>query len=459
MNILAIHTSHDGALSIIKDDKFLVHAQIERFNHLVANTMPSLSLMLRLKKLGITFDKVIITFLTDSGHWRWENALKEYELINSKTEKIYGADKNHHLFHTYCAKATCGERKNMVVIDGHGSPLGKSRSVTTSNEKKFYEQETIFQNDKAILQEHNNIGSDYEEKTAEILGKKFLAFKYCGKIMALSSHGGPLQAFQKATEAKIKKIMPLSDVTYSGGVAQNVLANAQFFNYKNFKIDPLCTDQGISLGALNYYTGGKLKIPHPTYLGFEPDYEFLHYPTFKDYDIVDAAPEDICSLLRKEPVALFQGRSEQGQRGLGNRSLLMDGTHPQAVSIVNKIKHREWYRPFAPAILEEYASEYFDIKGSSPYMLYVFKAKKKLPNVTAIDGTSRIQTVSQKDNLHFYNLLSAFNKKYKIPFLLNTSLNLAGHTLVEDLNDLKYMLDYSPLKYAYLPDVCKLVIN
>ena len=69
MNILAIHTSHDGALSIIKDDKFLVHAQIERFNHLVANTMPSLSLMLRLKKLGITFDKVIITFLTDSGHW------------------------------------------------------------------------------------------------------------------------------------------------------------------------------------------------------------------------------------------------------------------------------------------------------------------------------------------------------------------------------------------------------
>ena len=92
-------------------------------------------------------------------------------------------------------------------------------------------------------------------------------------------------------------------------------------------------------------------------------------------------------------------------------------------------------------------------------MLYVFKAKKKLPNVTAIDGTSRIQTVSQKDNLHFYNLLSAFNKKYKIPFLLNTSLNLAGHTLVEDLNDLKYMLDYSPLKYAYLPDVGKLVIN
>ena len=109
--------------------------------------------------------------------------------------------------------------------------------------------------------------------------------------------------------------------------------------------------------------------------------------------------------------------------------------------------------------MEEYAEEYFDIKNPSPYMLYVFKTKKDLPNVSAIDKTARIQTVNKKDNLHFYNLLSAFNKKYKTPFLLNTSLNLAGHTLVEDLDDLKYMLDYSDLKYAYLPEVGKLIIS
>ena len=277
--------------------------------------------------------------------------------------------------------------------------------------------------------------------------------------MALSSYGGPLQIFQKKTEAKIKKIMPTSNVSYTGGVAQNVLANSQFFKYKNFEIDPLCTDQGISLGAVNFYMNGKLKLPHPVYLGFEPNYEFLHYPTFKDYDIVDASPEDICPLLRKEPVALFQGRSEQGQRGLGNRSLLIDGTNPKAIEIMNKIKHREWYRPFAPAVLEEEAPEDFEIKGASPYMLYVFKTKTKLPNISAVDGTARLQTVSKKDNINFYKLLKTFNEKYKIPFLLNTSLNLAGHTLVEDLNDLKYMLDYSPLKYAYLPDVGKLIIN
>ena len=187
------------------------------------------------------------------------------------------------------------------------------------------------------------------------------------------------------------------------------------------------------------YMKGDLTLPNPIYLGLPPSYEFLHYPTFKDYDIVDTTPEDICEILKKNPVALFQGRSEQGQRGLGNRSLLMDGTHPHAVELVNKIKRREWFRPFSPAIMEEYAEEYFDIKNPSPYMLYVFKTKK--------------------DNPHFYNLLSAFNKKYKTPFLLNTSLNLAGHTLVEDLDDLKYMLDYSDLKYAYLPEVGKLIIS
>ena len=449
MNILAIHTSHDGAITIVKNDKFLLHAQIERFTGMVVSSIPSFKLLVQIKKLGITFDKIIITFLTDSCHFWWEDALEKFKLISPHTQMHFAKDKNHHLFHSYCAKATIGERANMVVIDGSGSPLSDNK----------LEQETIFHKDKIIFQEHNHIGKDYEKRTIELIKRDFLGVRYCGKTMALSSYGGPLQIFQKKTEAKIKKIMPTSNVSYTGGVAQNVLANSQFFKYKNFEIDPLCTDQGISLGAVNFYMNGKLKLPHPVYLGFEPNYEFLHYPTFKDYDIVDASPEDICPLLRKEPVALFQGRSEQGQRGLGNRSLLIDGTNPKAIEIMNKIKHREWYRPFAPAVLEEEAPEDFEIKGASPYMLYVFKTKTKLPNISAVEGTARLQTVSKKDNINFYKLLKTFNEKYKIPFLLNTSLNLAGHTLVEDLNDLKYMLDYSPLKYAYLPDVGKLVIN
>ena len=458
MNLLAIHTSHDGAISIIKNNKFLLHTQIDRFSNIMADPMPPLKLLIQIKKLNIKFDLILISWLMKSCHWYWEDQLHRFDLLDSSCKFRYFSH-GHHYFHTCCAKATVGKNKNMVVIDGHGSIVGKSGTGSFTSEKNFHEQESIFQDDKKIYHSHQNIGHDYELKTKEVFNLKHKAFRSCGKLMALAAYKKELGLFQKQTEEKIKHIMPSEDVTYTGGVAQNVLANSQFLNYKNFKIDPLCTDQGISLGVSYDYMKGQIKLPHPLYLGFPPSYEFLHYPTFKDYDIVDSGPEEICEILRKNPVALFQGRSEQGQRGLGNRSLLMDGTHPHAIKIVNTIKNREWFRPFAPAILEEYASEYFDIKGSSPYMLYVFKAKKKLPNVTAIDGTSRIQTVNYKDNPYFYNLLSTFNKKYKIPFLLNTSLNLAGHTLVEDLDDLKYMLDNTPLRYAYLPEVGKLIIN
>ena len=449
MNILAIHTSHDGSITIVKNNKFFAHAQIDRFNHIVSNTTPPIKLLRHIKNLNIQFDAVIFSFTTDSCNAFWEEQLIQFNLLKPDCLlKVTNCD--HHYYHTCCAKATVGNNKSIVVIDGHGSALNKD---------DLCEQESIFQKDKKIYESTQNIGFDYELKTAKEFNLKRGAFRSCGKLMALAAYKKNIGLFQKETELKIKNIMPKENVTYTGGVAQNVLANSQFLNYKNFKIDPLCTDQGISLGVMYDYMKGNITLPNPVYLGFPPSYEFLHYPTFKKYDIINTTPKDVCKILKKEPVALFQGRSEQGQRGLGNRSLLMDGTHPHAIALVNKIKRREWFRPFSPAIMEEYAKEYFDIKNPSPYMLYVFKTKKDLPNVSAIDKTARVQTVSKKNNLHFYNLLSTFNKKYKIPFLLNTSLNLAGHTLVEDLNDLKYMLDYSDLKYAYLPEVGKLIIS
>ena len=92
-------------------------------------------------------------------------------------------------------------------------------------------------------------------------------------------------------------------------------------------------------------------------------------------------------------------------------------------------------------------------------MLHVFKAKESMEAVTSIDSTSRIQTVTPNANPEFFKLLNTFREKYGTPYLLNTSLNLSGHTLVEDLNDLKYMLDNSPLRYAYLPTIGKLIFK
>lgn len=447
MNIISIHTSHDGAITIVKNNKLLVHTQIDRFNNIIASAMPSLKLIKKIKELNIKFDIVLFSFLKDSCHWFWEEQLHKYNLLNKKHKFLYFEDKNHHYFHNMCAKATIGTNKNVVVIDGHGSPL---------KENKF-EQETIFKNSKIIYSSNKNIGWNYECKTAKILNIRVgRAFRSCGKLMALSSYNFEINKFQKETEKLIKEIMPNKNVSYTGGVAQNVLANSQFLNYKNFKIDPLCTDQGISLGVMNHFLKGKLKLKNNIYLGFKPTYNL---EIFKKYKIKDIKIYEVCKILKNNPVAIFQGRSEQGQRGLGNRSLLMNPLHSNAVKLVNKIKKREWYRPFAPAILEEYAKDYYDIKTNSPYMLYVFKAKKIISSVTSIDGTSRIQTVNKKNNFYFYNLLSEFNKIYKIPLLLNTSLNLSGHTLVEDLEDVFYMMEYGNLKYCYLPEIGKLLSN
>ena len=161
----------------------------------------------------------------------------------------------------------------------------------------------------------------------------------------------------------------------------------------------------------------------------------------------------MCIRDRDTPVALFQGRSEQGQRALGNRSLLMNPFHKDAVSKVNAIKKREWYRPFSPSVTEEEANNYFYMENTtSPYMLYVFNTKQNLPSVSSINKLSRVHTVNKKQNKHYHELLSKNDG-----MLLNTSLNFPGHVVVEDLYDLKWMMKKSSLKYAWLPDIGRLI--
>jgi carbamoyltransferase len=159
-------------------------------------------------------------------------------------------------------------------------------------------------------------------------------------------------------------------------------------------------------------------------------------------------------------VAIFQSRSEQGQRGLGNRSFLIDASNEKAIEKINQIKKRSWFRPFACSILEEKAYDWFNCK-SSEHMMYVYKIndkyKDKVKSIISVDGFSRIQTVSQKNNYHFYNLINEFNKINNLPLLLNTSLNLPGQTLVETIDDLKFLFDNSALEYIYLPEIKKLI--
>jgi len=124
---------------------------------------------------------------------------------------------------------------------------------------------------------------------------------------------------------------------------------------------------------------------------------------------------------------------EWGPRALGNRSILADPRDGKMKNVLNeKIKHREAFRPFAPSIIEEYVSEYFDIDITSPYMLLVVPVKKpeKIPAVTHVDGTGRLQSVSKNINPLYYDLINEFYKITGVPVIVNTSMNVMGEPIV-----------------------------
>ena len=169
-------------------------------------------------------------------------------------------------------------------------------------------------------------------------------------------------------------------------------------------------------------------------------------------------------LLQKNVVALFQGKSEAGQRALGNRSLLFDPKVSNGKDIVNQIKRRENFRPFAGTILQEEAHKWFNMLSlkESPYMQYAMdafeNAIEQVPAIIHVDNTCRIQTVTQEQNLHFYNLISCFFEKTGVPMLMNTSFNLGGEPLVETFDHAINTLKNSMVEYLYLPEIETLVI-
>jgi carbamoyltransferase len=182
--------------------------------------------------------------------------------------------------------------------------------------------------------------------------------------------------------------------------------------------------------------------------------------------IIDATYKDVANIIaHKNIVAIYQGQSEVGPRALGNRSILYDPRDPNGKDFVNKVKRREWYRPFAASIMLEHAHEWFDMQGlkESPYMMYSINTyidkQALIPCVVHVDGSCRIQTVTEKQNIHYYNLIKAFYEITNIPLLFNTSFNLAGETMVETEEDAIDILSRSDIDYLYLPDKNKLVIE
>ena len=218
------------------------------------------------------------------------------------------------------------------------------------------------------------------------------------------------------------------NLVFMGGCALNCSANTILWDlFDDIWIMPNPGDAGSSLGAALALRGSHIKWENP-YLGYDLGNE---YPVEA---ILDALVSDGVA-----PVAA--GRAEFGPRALGNRSILADPTDIRIKDKVNKIKQRELFRPFAPVVMEKYANEWFDMPNGkpTPYMQYAVKCLKPdlIPAVVHEDGTSRVQTVNKEQHPGLYGVLQEWYKLTGVPVLLNTSLNVKGQPLLNDIEDVR----------------------
>jgi carbamoyltransferase len=206
------------------------------------------------------------------------------------------------------------------------------------------------------------------------------------------------------------------------GDAGGAIGSAFFLLHsKNEKIDPIQNTTFLGPGFNNEYIKKNIidKIQE------QNKYKIKFYENFDDL-----AAEAALIIKKEKIIFWFQDNMEWGPRALGNRSILADPSSKNIKNLLNsKIKKRELFRPFAPAVMEEFASDYFYMNNhKSPFMNIVFKArentKNSLPGIVHVDGTSRVQTVGEGDNKKFYKLLQEFNKISNCPILINTSLNI-----------------------------------
>ena len=269
------------------------------------------------------------------------------------------------------------------------------------------------------------------------------------------------------------------NVVLAGGYGLNCMANYWYLDQLkdegiNLYVEPVSNDSGTALGAAmlwHHHINNDVKKRDR----INNLYNGLHYnysekdviSTAKKFDgiVIDADDKTVVDLiLDKNIVALFQGRSEAGPRALGNRSILYDPRDPDGKDIVNKVKHREFFRPFAGSILKEHVHEWFDLRGmdETPFMMYAVECQEgieeKIPSIIHVDGTCRIQTVTEEQNENYYKLIKEFFEQTGCPIIFNTSFNLGGEPLVETLDDAVRTLASSDIEYLYLPEFGKMIV-
>jgi len=465
--------SHDAALAVLKDDRIVFASHAERFSGKKNDAHLNQSLIRHALEWGkpnrcIWYEKPItksIRQLAAGQGWQWQENnprtyLKQYA-IDAPVRTI-----SHHHSHAAAGYYTSlfddavimcvdaiGEVETLSVWQGSGQKLKRIYSQSYPHSIGLWysamtQRVGLTPNeDEYILMGMSAFGDD-KRLFNDILRDFFKSVDHnspCVKFKHNLHRGCPWWRPDLVTEQDLNDIAAATQSVYqyllkiisnwarknsaagnlvlTGGCALNCAANSVIASdWNNIWIMPNPGDAGNALGSVLVDRSDFVEWPG-AYLGYNID---------RDYNVDEVVQE-----LETVGIAgIANGRAEYGPRALGNRSLLADPRGSNVKDRVNDIKQRQKFRPFAPAILEEYAQEYFT-GAVGPYMQFTARCKypSQYPAVVHKDGTSRVQTVNKQDNPKFRELLEAWYGKTGCPMLLNTSLNIKGKPMVNTEQD------------------------
>ena len=392
------------------------------------------------------FDKALILCVDGGGD---DKTITAWTGEGNKLEEIKLGIRHPHslgLFYTritkYLGFSSSGDEYKVMGLSAYGKPVyyDKMRNMILLNDGNFRLNMDYF---------------DYQYEYA-------LSSRFYKEFGSPRKHGEEVTEHYANIAASVQKIFEevllylveelqdrtgMENLCVTGGCSLNCKANGRILNSKKFNeifVPPAASDLGAGIGAAQYHYHQVLGKSREFTLQTDdwgPEFsdksilEELQRSGVK-YECIENPCKKAAELLADgKIIGWFQGRMEFGPRALGYRSILADPRHKDIKDRINgTIKFREEFRPFAPAVLREYAGQYFNADVDCPFMTYTLEVlpekRDNIPGIVHVDGSGRLQTVSQKDQPLFYELISEFNNITGIPVVLNTSFNLAGEPIV-----------------------------
>jgi len=342
--------------------------------------------------------------------------------------------------------------------------LKPSRPLTILSDRHDGELETFFDSLKSIERltegDAGTLFNGFDPRFTEEENKVSMSMKLIQDMSIRIMENNIVHILDKYSLDPAQTVLAMA-----GGFVLNCPTNSHLmktYNFSGFMAPPCVNDGGISLGIGLYAFYKKMnghpmefKIEHP-YFGTSDNGldELLHAHSHFVEDVTVMENEQIVKDLMQQPVIWFDSHAEMGPRALGHRSILGDPRQEQTKHELNVMKKREWWRPVAPVVVDAALPIWFEDAYPSPYMLHTFLIKKEkqaqVPAVSHLDGTARVQNVSERTNPRLHDVIQAFGEKTGVPMLCNTSLNDKDEPIIDSLSEAINFALRKGIRVAYL---------